>query len=152
MFESIKKQEHQHKTPQGASPTGKHPLQALADQSPRTLQLKKLQDTANAQQKSTGSPLPGELQSSIQEMTGMSLNEVTVHYNSPQPAQVQAHAFARGNEIHLAPGQEKHLPHEAWHVVQQRQGRVRPTAANSPINDDAGLEKEADTMGSQLKP
>jgi hypothetical protein len=25
------------------------------------------------------------------------------------------------------PGQEQHLPHEAWHVVQQKQGRVKPT-------------------------
>ncbi|HAP61901.1 MAG TPA: hypothetical protein DCR93_21180, partial [Cytophagales bacterium] len=32
-----------------------------------------------------------------------------------------------GTDIHLAPGQQKHLPHEAWHVVQQKQGRVKPT-------------------------
>uniref|UniRef100_UPI0035934C76 LirA/MavJ family T4SS effector n=1 Tax=Aquiflexum sp. TaxID=1872584 RepID=UPI0035934C76 len=58
-------------------------------------------------------------------------------------------------------GQEKHLPHEAWHVVQQKQGRVKPTlqmskSSGNPafagkggvnVNDDAGLEKEADVMG-----
>ena len=44
-----------------------------------------------------------------------------------RPAQLQAHAFAQGADIHMAPGQEKHLPHEAWHVVQQKQGRVKPT-------------------------
>ena len=27
-------------------------------------------------------------------------------------------AYAQGSDIHLAPGQEQHLPHEAWHVVQ----------------------------------
>jgi hypothetical protein len=51
------------------------------------------------------------------------------------PGQLQAHAFAQGTDIHIAPGQERHLPHEAWHVVQQRKGRVKPTMqlqANGP--------------------
>ena len=74
-----------------------------------------------------------------------------VHYNSAQPATVQAAAYAQGTDIHVAPGQERHLPHEAWHVVQQMQGRVRPTmqAQGVPINDDGALEREADTMGAQ---
>jgi hypothetical protein len=48
-------------------------------------------------------------------------------------------------------GEERYLPHEAWHVVQQRQGRVQPTlqAEGVAINDDASLEKEADVMGSK---
>jgi hypothetical protein len=25
-------------------------------------------------------------------------------------------------DIHIGPGQEKHLAHEAWHTVQQKQG------------------------------
>lgn len=72
------------------------------------------------------------------------------HYNSSQPAQLNAHAYAQGSEIHLAPGQEMHLPHEAWHVVQQAQGRVKPTAqmkGGVPVNDETGLEQEADAMG-----
>ncbi|MEL6127089.1 MAG: DUF4157 domain-containing protein, partial [Pseudomonadota bacterium] len=36
-------------------------------------------------------------------------------------------AYAQGSNIHLGPGQDQHLPHEAWHVVQQRQGRVPTT-------------------------
>jgi len=77
---------------------------------------------------------------------------VNVHYNSARPAQLNALAYAQGTDIHVAPGQEKHLPHEAWHVVQQKQGRVRPTLqmkGNIPVNDDKSLEKEADTMGAQ---
>ena len=73
-----------------------------------------------------------------------------VHYNSDKPAQLQAHAYAQGSEIHVAPEQEQHLPHEAWHVVQQAQGRVRPTMQMKnavSLNDDAGLEREADVMG-----
>ena len=42
-----------------------------------------------------------------------------------------------------------HLPHEAWHVVQQKQGRVKPMlqAKGLPINTERQLEKEADTQG-----
>jgi hypothetical protein len=77
------------------------------------------------------------------------LDHVKVHRNSDKPAQLQSHAYAQGSEIHLAPGQEEHLPHEAWHVVQQMQGRVKPTVSTSgvQINDDARLEQEADRMG-----
>jgi hypothetical protein len=52
---------------------------------------------------------------------------------------------------HLAPGQDSHLPHEAWHVVQQRQGRVQPNleVSGTPVNDNPGLEHEADVMGAK---
>ena len=78
------------------------------------------------------------------------MSDVNVHYNSPEPAKLNAHAFAQGNNIHLSPGQEKHLPHEAWHVAQQKQGRVSPTKqlkSKVLVNDDSNLEKEADIMG-----
>lgn len=94
--------------------------------------------------------LPDQLKSGIENISGHSMDDVKVHYNSPKPSQLQAHAYAQGNQIHLASGQEKHLPHEAWHVVQQKQGRVKPTMQlknQVNINDDAGLEKEADVMG-----
>jgi len=96
--------------------------------------------------------LPDGLKAGIESLSGISLNQVRVHYNSSQPAQLNAHAYAQGSEIHLAPGQEQHLPHEAWHVVQQAQGRVRPTLqmqGGVPVNDDAGLEREADVMGAK---
>jgi hypothetical protein len=71
--------------------------------------------------------LPNQLKTGIESLSGMSMDHVKVHYNSSKPAQLQAHAYAQGSEIHVAPGQEQHLPHEAWHVVQQAQGRVTPT-------------------------
>jgi hypothetical protein len=96
--------------------------------------------------------LPDQLKSGIENLSGMRMDHVKVHYNSPQPAQLNAHAYAQGSEIHVAPGQEKHLPHEAWHVVQQAQGRVKPTLqmAGAIVNDEQGLEREADAMGSQV--
>jgi hypothetical protein len=96
--------------------------------------------------------LPDRLKQGLEGLSGLSLDHVQVHYNSPRPAQLKALAFAQGRDIHLAPGQAAHLPHEAWHVVQQAQGRVRPVAqlrGGIPLNDDSGLEREADRMGAR---
>lgn len=93
--------------------------------------------------------MPMNLAQGIEKLSGVGMGNVRVHYNSPKPQAMQAHAYAQGNDIHLASGQEKHLPHEAWHVVQQAQGRVKPTAKvnGTAINDSPGLEREADLMG-----
>ncbi|MEX2566831.1 MAG: DUF4157 domain-containing protein [Cyclobacteriaceae bacterium] len=109
------------------------------------------QNQGNAgQKKENDTGLPDALKSGIESLSGFTMDDVKVHYQSEKPGQLQAHAYAQGTDIHLAPGQEKHLPHEAWHVVQQKQGRVKPTfqlKGKVNINDDAGLEKEADWMG-----
>lgn len=95
--------------------------------------------------------LPDALKAGVEHLSGFSLDAVKVHYNSPEPAQLQAHAFAQGMNIHVGPGQERHLAHEAWHVVQQMQGRVRPTTQMKgvDVNGDEVLEREADRMGQQ---
>lgn len=76
-----------------------------------------------------------------------------------RPGSLHAQAYAQGSDIHTAPGQEEHLPHEAWHVVQQ--GAGQPTletiaqgpakaiveAPNPPVSDVDALEREADAMG-----
>lgn len=98
-----------------------------------------------------GTGLPDTLKAGIESLSGMDMSDVRVHYHSSKPAQLNALAYAQGKEIHLGAGQEQHLPHEAWHVVQQAQGRVSPTGAvaGSLINDDATLESEADEMGAR---
>lgn len=95
--------------------------------------------------------LPDQLKSRMERLSGFNMDHVRVHYDSPRPAQMQALAYAQGADIHVAPGQERHLPHEAWHVVQQMQGRVRPTSmmGGNALNDDAALEHEADVMGAK---
>lgn len=104
-----------------------------------------------AQRRENRTGLPDQLKSGVENLSGYSLDDVRVHYNSAQPAQLNALAYAQGTDIHVAPGQERHLPHEAWHIVQQKQGRVQPTmqAKGVPINDDGGLEREADMMGTE---
>ena len=102
------------------------------------------------QSKENKTGMSDNLKSGIENLSGMNMDHVRVHYNSSQPAQLNALAYAQGSDIHVAPGQEKHLPHEAWHVVQQAQGRVQPTTqmkTGVAVNDDPGLEHEADVMG-----
>jgi Domain of unknown function (DUF4157) len=135
-------------------------LQAGIQQSPQVQALAQLQAIAGGKSQAQAGPqqrknetgLPDQLKSGIESMSGMDMSDVRVHYGSDKPAQLQAHAYAQGNDIHLGPGQEQHLAHEAWHVVQQRQGRVQPTKqlkGKTAINDDAGLEREADVMGAK---
>jgi hypothetical protein len=103
-----------------------------------------------AAQRPNRTGLPDGLKTGIESLSGLSMEDIKVHFNSSQPAQLNTLAYTQGSDIHVAPGQERHLPHEAWHVVQQAQGRVQPTMQlqdGVPVNDDAGLEQEADTMG-----
>lgn len=95
--------------------------------------------------------MPDQLKSGVENLSGMSMDHVKVHYNSDKPAQLNALAYAQGSDIHVGAGQEQHLPHEAWHVVQQMQGRVQPTLQleGVPVNDDVSLETEADVMGAK---
>lgn len=114
-----------------------------------SLQLKK--DSA-IQRKPNNTGLPDNLKTGVENLSGLSMDDVRVHYNSSKPAAVQALAYTQGTDIHVAPGQEQHLPHEAWHVVQQMQGRVQPTTevGGMPVNNDVGLEREADVMGGEI--
>lgn len=95
--------------------------------------------------------LPDRLKAGVERLSEMSLDDVRVHYNSPKPSRLDALAYTQGTEIHVGPGQEQHLAHEAWHVTQQKHGRVQANlqAKGVGINDDAGLEKEADIMGAR---
>ena len=128
---------------------------SVLDSSSQSESLQRKADMANnaAQRAEAPRPnntgMPDNLKSGIESLSGFSMDDVRVHYNSSKPATVQALAYTQGTDIHVAPGQEKHLPHEAWHVAQQMAGRVSPTTNinGMPVNDNAGLEHEADVMG-----
>jgi hypothetical protein len=96
--------------------------------------------------------LPDDLKVGIEKLSGLSMDDVKVHYNSDKPEQLGALAYAQGTDIYIASGQEEHLAHEAWHVVQQKEGRVAKTMqlkGGVGVNDDSGLEREADVMGAR---
>lgn len=106
-------------------------------------------NTEGNPEKTANTGMPSSLKSGLESLSGEDLSGVRVHRNSSKPDEIGAHAYAQGEDIYLGQGQEKHLPHEGWHVVQQKQGRVQSTIQqkDAAINDDAHLEKEADVMG-----
>ncbi len=132
-------------------------LQDMADCCPQVKQLMSMKammayGKTPLQRKKNDTGLPDNLKAGVESLSGLAMDDVKVHYNSSQPAQLNALAYAQGTDIHVAPGQEQHLPHEAWHVAQQKQGRVKPTMQlkeSVPVNDDPGLESEADVMGAK---
>lgn len=105
-------------------------------------------DRHREEEKHNYTGIPDDLKAQVEEKSGLSLDDVKVMYNSAVPASFQALAVAQGTNVYLGAGQEKHLAHELGHVVQQKQGRVKPTTNVNgvPVNDDASLEHEADTM------
>ncbi len=128
----------------------------FVDNRPKVIAQRKMRALANdsisqpIQKKENSTGLPDNLKAGMENLSGHSMDDVKVHYNSSKPAQLNAHAYAQGTDIHLSAGQEKHLPHEAWHLVQQKQGRVKPTLQLKDgvnLNADPGLEKDADVMG-----
>lgn len=96
--------------------------------------------------------LPHRLRSGVEALSGLGMDDVRVHRDSAEPAKLGALAYTRGSDIHLGPGQEEHLAHEAWHVVQQKQGRVSATTQlkGVALNDDRILEAEADVASRRL--
>ena len=121
------------------------PAQRLGDEEDDELMQGKF-ETPEQKRNETG--MSDNLKAGSEDLSGFAMDDVRVHYNSPEPATVQALAYTQGTDIYVAPGQEQHLPHEAWHVAQQLAGRVEPTTEVSglPVNDCIELEHEADVM------
>lgn len=92
--------------------------------------------------------IPENTKNYFEQKSGMSFDDVRVHYHSDKPEKVQALAYTQGSDVYIGPGQEKYLKHELGHVVQQMQGRVTAdTQVNGlPVNSDPALEREADQL------
>lgn len=115
--------------------------------------------TAPLQREENKTGLPDEAKTGMEAAFGADFSDVRVHSSSPKAPAVGALAYTQGNEVHFAPGQfspdtstgRQLLGHELAHVVQQREGRVAPTTqvAGMPVNDNHGLEAEADAAGRQ---
>lgn len=104
-------------------------------------------------QTSSRAGLPDRLRSGVEALSGLAMDDVRVHRDSAEPARLGALAYTQGSDIHLGPGQEQHLPHEVWHVVQQKQGRVKATTQmkGMAVSQDRRLEAEADRMGGRIE-
>lgn len=98
--------------------------------------------------------LPAPLIQKAEQLGGVPLDDVRVHYRSSEPDRLGALAFAQGTHIFLAPQQESHIGHELRHVVQQKKGLVQPqfTLLGQPINASPSLERDADAWDALLSP
>ena len=111
------------------------------------------------QQQANNTGIPNEVKQKMEDSFGTDFSSVRVHPESSQAPEVGALAYTQGTDIHFAPGQFKPdtstgqqlLGHELAHVVQQAEGRVQPTTeiGGMPVNDNEGLEHEADVLGAQ---
>lgn len=106
---------------------------------------------ASSEKDKTG--IPAQMKAKFERSSGFSFDDVRVHYNSEKPAQLHAHAYTQGSEVFVAPGQEKHLPHELGHVVQQKSNEVKPTGevGGMPLNDDEAMESGADKLAEEAE-
>ena len=128
-----------------------HELTHVVQQNGIEVQRKEIEQGEIQTKPENKTGLPDQLKTGVESLSGIAMDDVKVHYNSSEPAKLQASAYTEGTDIYIAPGQEKHLPHEAWHVVQQKQGRVQASIQMKGINAnvDFMLEKEADVMGAK---
>jgi hypothetical protein len=107
---------------------------------------------------SGGQPLPEAVRAKMERAFRADFSAVRV-FEGPEAAAVGALAFTRGTNLFFAPGQyrpetakgQELLGHELAHVVQQAAGRVQATqqAKGVAINEDHGLEHEADVLGAR---
>ncbi|OJJ21286.1 hypothetical protein BKI52_12040 [marine bacterium AO1-C] len=92
--------------------------------------------------------------SNVGNIMGVDISDTKINHNSSKPAKEGAEAIAQHKTIDLAPGKDQHLGHEATHIAQQALGQVKATgttATGMPLNDNAGLEKQADIIGNQAQ-
>ncbi|MCB9234973.1 MAG: DUF4157 domain-containing protein [Bacteroidia bacterium] len=103
--------------------------------------------------------LPENVQGKMENSLGSDFSNVNIHENSNSASDMGALAYTQGNDVHFAPGQFKPdtrsgqelIGHELTHVVQQREGNIKPTTEvnGQGVNNDKGLEAEADSMGAK---
>ncbi|MCC5946735.1 MAG: DUF4157 domain-containing protein [Bernardetiaceae bacterium] len=103
--------------------------------------------------------LPEQVQTKMESAFNTSFSDVKIHTNSSKASDIGAQAFTQGNNVHFAQAKfnpssqsgQQLIGHELSHVVQQREGRVKPTTQMKgvAINNDSSLEREADVQGAK---
>lgn len=105
-----------------------------------------------------GSPLAPDVRGRMERLFGANFGAVRVHEGSAAE-RAGAQAFARGADLHFAPGRfDPHsepgqalLGHELAHVVQHAEGRAPGDhAKRADGSGDPGLEREADEQGARV--
>lgn len=102
--------------------------------------------------------MPTHVKQKMEAAFQTDFSDVRIHQGN-EAREVGALAYTKGTDIHFAPGQyqpetdagQQLLGHELAHVIQQKEGRVKPTTSvkGVPVNDDPSLEQEADQLGAK---
>jgi hypothetical protein len=105
-----------------------------------------------------GDRMPVGVQRKMEASFAADFSGVRIHEGG-EAAAIGAVAYAQGKDLHFAPGEyqpdtqagQELIGHELGHVVQQAEGRVATPgqAKGAAINEDPGLEREADEMGAR---
>ncbi len=105
------------------------------------------------QEKEDRTGIPPRMKEKCEAVSGLSFDDVRIHYSSGKPGKLGALAYTQGNHVYVGPGQERCLGHELGHVVQQKQGRVKPDTffRGHAVNTDRTLESEADRLGGTIQ-
>lgn len=111
------------------------------------------------QRKKNNTGMSDSVKEKMEGAFGEDLSDVKIHTDSGDATKHGALAYTQGEDIHFAPGKfnenskggQELLGHELTHVIQQKQQRVNPNTSSYgvPVNNEKGLEAEADTMGSK---
>jgi hypothetical protein len=101
--------------------------------------------------------LPPPVKEKMESSFGENFSDVQIHSDSDQAEALGAKAYAQGKDLHFAPGEfqpdtkegQELIGHELTHVVQQKEGKVQGGEVNGKdmVNQDAGLEQEANEVG-----
>jgi len=102
------------------------------EEEPASMKADPVQRSA-VNENSTG--MPDGVKTQMEGAFNASFSDVSIHTDSVQAKNMNALAYTQGTDVHFAPGQFKPeskngqelLGHELTHVLQQKEGRVKPT-------------------------
>ncbi|MDR2572435.1 MAG: hypothetical protein LBD23_19365 [Oscillospiraceae bacterium] len=60
-----------------------------------------------------------DLKTDIDKTSDLAIDDVKPRYSFEKPIQLNEIAHTRANQVHIAPGQERHIEHDLSHVVEQ---------------------------------
>ncbi len=155
-----------HNAEKNGYPSGKPPFKLKQKEDNKPLKEKKSKeqfklndgDDANAGGIAPNG-LPSEVNKKMEAAFELDFSKVKIHKNSSKSSEIDAYAFAQGQNIHFAPGHyqpysrsgQQLIGHELAHIAQQGAGKVKPTKLENgvQVNDSKKLEREADIKGKQ---
>lgn len=86
------------------SPQIQQPIQAKPSFRDLSQELAAKSQPVQLREEENKTGLPDDLKAGVEALSGFSMDDVRVHYNSSKPAQLQALAYMQGTEIHVGPG------------------------------------------------